>query len=176
MRKSSSLIVALSLVASIALVGCGSNSNNANKKENGASNKVTTNEKANNAKTENKEEAKKTEFKYYTADELKEAIEKKADLLILDIQVEDEYKAHHIKGAIPTYAYPVKTDEEKAKLDSSLEKINSSKAPVVIVCPGGAGGAERTYEYLKGKNVDESRLFILEKGQKAWPHEDLLEK
>ncbi|SFB31275.1 rhodanese-like domain-containing protein [Clostridium frigidicarnis] len=116
------------------------------------------------------------EFKYYTAEETKKAIEEKKDIILLDIQVEDEFKAHHLNGVIPTYAYPVKSDEDKAKLEKVLPDLKKSTSPIIIVCPGGAGGAERTFAYLSEKGIDKDRLYILEKGQKGWPYEDLLEK
>lgn len=124
--------------------------------------------------TKASEEAE-TSFKYYTAEETKKAIENEDDIILLDIQVEEEWASHHIDGAIPTHAYPVKTDEEKAKLDTVLDQLEGEQ-PIVIVCPGGAGGAQRTYEYLKTKNIDEKRLFILENGQSNWPYDELLAK
>lgn len=57
-----------------------------------------------------------------------------------------------------THAYPVKTDDDKAKLESVLNKINEEQS-IVIICPQGGGGAERTYDYLKSKDIDES-LFL----------------
>ncbi len=112
-------------------------------------------------------------FQYKTAAEVKEMIESKEPMHIVDIQVEDEYKSGHIKGSIATYAFPVKTDEEKAKLDAIMSKIKKDEAPVIIVCPRGAGGAERTYNYLKAKGIDEYRLFILKKGWAGWPYSEL---
>lgn len=118
----------------------------------------------------------KKDFKYYTAEQTKKAIEEKKDIILLDIQVEKDFKEHHIKGVIPTYAYPVKTDEEKAKLEKVLPTLQKSNNPIIIVCPGGAGGAERTYAYLSEKGISKDRLFILQNGQKGWPYPELLEK
>ncbi|EQB89862.1 rhodanese-related sulfurtransferase [Clostridium punense] len=164
MKKIVSLVMTAVLVAGLA-VGCSA------KKDTGATQAAGTQQ----ASTAQQTQTTEAKFKYYTADQVKESIEKKKDMILLDIQVENEYKEHHIKGVIPTYAYPVKTDDEKKKLDAALPKLEGT-APIVIVCPGGAGGAERTYDYLKTKGIKEDRLFILEKGQKAWPHADLLEK
>lgn len=119
-------------------------------------------------------EAERT-FNYYTADQTKAAIENKEDMILLDIQVEDEWNQHHIQGAIPTYAYPVETDEDKAKLDGILDQLEGDK-PIVIVCPGGKGGAQRTVAHLESKGIAPERIFILENGQGGWPYEDLLEK
>ncbi len=87
---------------------------------------------------------------------------------LLDIQVEEEYAKHHIKGATPTYSYPVKSDADRAKLQAAIAKINADSAPVVIVCPRGAGGATRTYDYLLTQGIAAGRLLILEKGQEGW--------
>ncbi|MBU3195727.1 rhodanese-like domain-containing protein [Clostridium algidicarnis] len=119
--------------------------------------------------------AEKKDYNYYTAEQLKKSIEAKEEILILDIQVKEEYDKHHIKGAIPTYAYPVKSDEDKKKLENILGKLEGSK-PIIIVCPKGGGGAENTYKYLTEKNISKDRLYILEKGQAAWPYDELLEK
>lgn len=97
-------------------------------------------------------------------------------LTIIDIQVEQEFAAGHIKGAQPTYAYPVKTEQDQAKLDAITATLNSTDSPVVIVCPRGAGGAERTFHYLATKGVATSRLLILEKGQAGWNCPDLTDK
>jgi len=118
----------------------------------------------------------KGDFTYYSADQLKNSIEADSAMLLVDIQVQEEFDAHHITGALATYAYPVKTDDDKAKLDTVLESIESSNSKVVIVCPRGGGGAERTYNYLLEKGVNKDRLFILEDGQEGWPFDELLEQ
>jgi len=120
-------------------------------------------------------EAPERTFNYYTADQTKQAIENKEDIILVDIQVEDEWNQHHIQGAIPTYAYPVDTDEEKAKLDGIMDKLEGEQ-PIIIVCPGGKGGAQKTVAHLESKGIAPERLFILENGQKGWPYEELLEK
>lgn len=115
-----------------------------------------------------------TNYQYYTAEETKKFIEEGKDWIILDIQVEDEWNAHHIQGAIPTYAYPVKEDAEKAKLDTVLSQLEGDKE-ILVICPGGAGGATRTIDYLTSKGIDAKRLFILKDGQSKWPYNELLE-
>lgn len=117
----------------------------------------------------------KGEYRYFTADQLKNNLEGETPLVLLDIQVQEEFDAHHIKGALATYAYPVKTDEDKSKFDKALETIQGTNTKVVIVCPRGGGGAERTYDYLLSNGVDEARLFILENGQEGWPFDELLD-
>lgn len=171
MKKISTVAISLALGLALLLTGCGS-STTANKtgEENKPADSAAVSQTAQPAPKVIKD------WKYYSADQLKEAIDKKSPVQIVDIQVEAEYKAHHIKGVIPTYAYPVKTDEEKGKLAKILPQLKASKDPIVIVCPAGKGGAERTYQYLYDQGIDESRLFTLEKGQSGWPYSELLEK
>jgi rhodanese-related sulfurtransferase len=119
--------------------------------------------------------AAESSFRYVTARDLAAKLKAKEPVLLVDIQVEPEYAQHHIKAAIPTYSYPVKSAEEKAKIDAVLPNLKSSAAPVVVVCPRGAGGAERAYRYLEEKGVSAERLYILEKGQAGWTYADLIE-
>lgn len=114
-------------------------------------------------------------YQYYTAEETKAAIENQADIILLDIQVEEEWNAHHIAGAIPTYAYPVKTPEEEAKLAAVMPDLAGDQ-PIIVICPGGGGGATRTIDYLTSQGMAPERFFILENGQSKWPYEELLEK
>lgn len=170
MKRFVTTFLAVTLLASSLLfVGCSSN-------EEGSSSESTSSESSSSEEsTEEKEEAE-VSYQYYTADETKSKIEAKEDMYILDIQVEDEFNAHHIEGAVATYAYPVKTDEDRAKLDTVLTDLEAGTEPILVVCPGGAGGATRTIDYLTEKGIDADRLFILENGQSKWPHDDLLAK
>ena len=113
-------------------------------------------------------------YNYISPSDLKSRIQSGAGLLILDIQVEEEFSRHHIQGAVATFAYPVKSGEEKNRVSALLDRINRGTEPVVIVCPRGGGGAKRTYDHLFTEGVGEERLFILEKGQAGWPYPDLL--
>lgn len=113
-------------------------------------------------------------YNYVSADKVKSWIETGAPVNIVDIQVPEEFKAHHLPGAIPTYSYPVKSDNERAKLNNAVAETKKNQDPVVIVCPRGKGGAKRCYDYLKEKGVAEDRLLILEKGQLGWPHKEMV--
>lgn len=127
-------------------------------------------------KENNEDAAAAVEFNYRTAEEVKGNIENNDDIILLDIQPEEGWNEHHIKGAMATHAFPVETDEDKAKLDAVMSDLEASENPIVIVCPRGGKGAERTYAYLLEKGIKEERLFILEKGQEGWPYDELLEK
>jgi rhodanese-related sulfurtransferase len=107
-------------------------------------------------------------YNYVKPEEFKGWLESGKEVVIVDIQVPAEFAKRHFKGSLETNAYPVKSDEERARLDKTLERINATKAEVVIVCPRGGGGAKNTYDYLKALGVDEKRLFILEKGMEGW--------
>ncbi|MEN8687113.1 MAG: rhodanese-like domain-containing protein [Desulfuromonadales bacterium] len=107
-------------------------------------------------------------YNYISAADLEARLNAKLPTHIVDIQVEEEFAQHHIKGATATYAYPVKSDADRAKLDHIVGQIEGDNDPVVIVCPRGAGGAKRTYDYLLQQGISAERLLILEKGQEGW--------
>ncbi|NIP26154.1 MAG: rhodanese-like domain-containing protein, partial [Phycisphaerae bacterium] len=46
-------------------------------------------------------------YNYIEAEDLLQRLQKNEELVLLDIQVEEEYQKHHIEGAVATYAYPV---------------------------------------------------------------------
>ncbi len=170
MKKLLSMTAVMLLTLSLLFSGCA-------KEDKKAANTNSTNSSSNSSSTNsNTNTDEKKEFKYYTAEQTKKDIEEKKDMILLDIQVEKDFKEHHIKGVTPTHAYPVKTDEEKAKLDKVLPDLKKSTSPIIIVCPGGAGGAERTFAYLSEKGISKDRLYILKNGQKGWPYPELLEK
>jgi len=110
------------------------------------------------------------DYQFISATELQKKIEANEQGLLLDIQVEDEFSEHHIKNAVATYSYPVKSDQDKQKLQAFVGQVNANEEPVTIICPRGGGGAKRAYDYLKEQGVSESRLFILEGGQAKWPY------
>jgi thiosulfate/3-mercaptopyruvate sulfurtransferase len=109
-------------------------------------------------------------YQYVSASDLMQKLERNEEIVLLDIQVEKEFEQHHIAGAVATYAYPVKSDGDREKLDAALTQMKGSDKPVVIVCPRGGGGAKRTYDYLKAKGIADTRLTILEGGQQDWPY------
>lgn len=113
---------------------------------------------------------------YVKSDEFKKWIETGKKMIIIDIQPKNEFEKHHFKGSIETNAFPAKTDDEKKRLDSAIEKIKKSKDDVVIICPRGKGGASNTYDYLKSKGIPENRLYILEGGIAGWPYKEMLIK
>lgn len=107
-------------------------------------------------------------YNYISAADLEARLTANLPTNIVDIQVEEEFAQHHIKGATPTYAYPVKSDADRSKLEAVVQEIETNADPVVIVCPRGAGGAKRTYDYLSQQGIAAERLLILAKGQEGW--------
>jgi thiosulfate/3-mercaptopyruvate sulfurtransferase len=115
-------------------------------------------------------------FNYISAMDLKQQLESPNKPMLVDIQVKTEFEEHHLPGAISTYAFPAKSDAERAKLTPVVAKILASKEDVVIMCPGGGQASKNAYAYLKEQGVPESRIRILEKGQNGWPYSDLVRK
>jgi rhodanese-related sulfurtransferase len=112
-------------------------------------------------------------YQYVSPEKFKEWQESGKKTVIVDIQVPAEFTKRHFKGAIETNAFPAKSEEERKRLDKTLERIKATQEDVVIVCPRGGGGAKNTYDYLKGKGIEEKRLFILEKGMEGWPYTEM---
>lgn len=113
---------------------------------------------------------------YIEPQELKELLDKKQPVILVDIQPAADFKKQHIIGSIETNAFPAKSDEEKARLDKTLPTIKASKDPVVVVCPRGKSGAKNSYEYLMKQGVAEDRMTILEGGIAEWPYKELFVK
>jgi rhodanese-related sulfurtransferase len=95
---------------------------------------------------------------------------------LVDIQVEEEFVRQHIKGALPTYAYPVKSANELGRLDAVVATLQGNADPVVIICPRGGGGATRAYDHLLARGIAAGRLLILEQGQEGWNCAPLTER
>lgn len=116
------------------------------------------------------------DYNYIAAKNMKNIIETGNEVIIVDIQIEKEYQQHHLPGSIATYAYPVKTEAERAQIDKAVQLFQESGKDVVIVCPRGKGGAKRCYDYMLKNNVPSEKIYILEKGIAGWPYKELFEK
>ncbi|MBE0596339.1 MAG: rhodanese-like domain-containing protein [Desulfuromonadales bacterium] len=114
-------------------------------------------------------------YHYLPPFEVEKRLKAGEQLFLLDIQVEEEFAAHHLQGALPTYAYPVQSEAEKAKLDAIVPLVKESTAPVLVICPRGGGGATRTVDHLVANGIEPRRVFILEKGQAGWKNKELVE-
>ena len=112
-------------------------------------------------------------YNYISAEETAELMRKDASKLVLvDIQEKPDFEEEHLKGALATYAYPVKTEDEKARLAALLPSI-SPEQKVIIICPRGGGGADRAYYFYLEKGVKKEQLFTLKGGQYEWPRDKI---
>ncbi|GAB6145955.1 rhodanese-like domain-containing protein [Desulfocicer niacini] len=115
-----------------------------------------------------------SDYNFISPEKTKNWIETQAPVTIVDIQAKEEFESHHLPGSIATYAFPVKSDAEKARIDDAVTVSISKGAPVIVVCPRGRSGAKRCYDYMKSQNVPEDKLLILKGGIADWPYKDLL--
>ena len=113
-------------------------------------------------------------YNYISPEQVKQNLAAQSAMSLIDIQVKDEFTQHHIQGAVATYAYPVKSATDRAKLDASVATLKNNQDTAVIICPRGAGGAKRAYDYLVESGIPENRLLILSNGQGGWPFPELL--
>ena len=110
---------------------------------------------------------------YIDPAELKELLDKKKPVIMVDIQPAADFEKQHLAGSIETNAFPAKTVEEKKRLDKALLIIKASTAPVVVICPRGKSGAKNSYEYIVSQGVSEDRMQILDGGIAEWPYKEL---
>jgi len=116
------------------------------------------------------------DYRYVSAEDLKEWLEADKPMLLVDIQVANEFAAHHIKGSLETNAYPVKSESERVALDPAVKMDQENRyEAIVVVCPRGKGGAKRAYDYLGRNGVPESELYILTGGMEKWPYVEWVE-
>lgn len=108
-------------------------------------------------------------YNYIAADELNTRLAAGTPMILIDICPVEQFAKGHIKGAVETNAYPVKTEEEKARLAERLPLLKASADEIIILCPRGGGGAKNTFDFYKANGIDENRLLILEKGMEKWP-------
>ena len=113
-------------------------------------------------------------FNYVTADDFKQWLDSGKDMVLVDIQVKDEFSLHHFKNSIETNAFPVETEEQRKMIDPAVAAAKKAGTDVVVICPRGGGGAKRCYSYLKEQGIPEGKLFILEGGIAKWPHKEIL--
>ena len=115
-------------------------------------------------------------FNYVKAEEFKQWLDSGKEMVLVDIQVKDEFSAHHFKNSIETNAFPVETEEQRKMIDQAVTAAKAAGTDVVVVCPRGGGGAKRCYTYLKEQGIAEDKLFILDGGVDKWPHKEMLVK
>ncbi len=113
-------------------------------------------------------------YNYLKADEFKAWIEADKPMIIVDIQVKEEFSAHHFAGSIETNAFPVDTDALKSKILPAVEAFKRTGHDVVVICPRGGGGAKKCYSFMKSQGVPEEKITILTGGVAKWPYREML--
>ncbi|SFI27555.1 3-mercaptopyruvate sulfurtransferase SseA, contains two rhodanese domains [Tindallia magadiensis] len=107
-------------------------------------------------------------YNYISAEDLKARIEagdvESGKMVMIDSQTEEEFRESHLEGAIATFARPLESDEDFAKLDPALAKLQETDADIIILCPGGGSGATRPFDYFAENGIDEERMLILQDG------------
>lgn len=113
-------------------------------------------------------------FNYVKAEDFKQWLDSGKAMVLVDIQVQDEFSLHHFKDSIETNAFPVETEEQRKMIDPAVAAAKQAGTDVVVICPRGGGGAKRCYSYLMAQGIPEEKLFILEGGVAKWPHKETL--
>ncbi len=101
-------------------------------------------------------------------------LKKKESIYMVDIQKKNDYLRHHFYGALPTGAYPVRSQQDRRKLADIVDDLDNNDNPVVIIGPRGTHASKRAYMVLAQQGIDPKRLAILKKGIRGWPHPELL--
>ena len=108
-----------------------------------------------------------------SADFMKYLKEKKS-VYMVDIQKKNDYLRHHFYGALPTYAYPVRSGHDRAALAAVVAELKKTDDPVVIIGPRGRRASQRAYSFLLQQGIDSRRLSVLRKGIRGWPRPEIL--
>jgi thiosulfate/3-mercaptopyruvate sulfurtransferase len=94
--------------------------------------------------------------------------------LVVDVQTYGGYTQMHFPGSLPTHAYPVRTPDQKKRVESVIPAIKKTRKPVVLVCPGGITGAPNARLHLLSKGIPNERLFVLQGGTAGFPWKNML--
>lgn len=111
-------------------------------------------------------------YNYITPEQLKARLDAgdhdSGTMILVTTQTEEEYATGHLQEAYPTYARPLETDEDFAKLDPFLNMVKNTDQDIIILCPRGGSGATRPFDYFKERGIDTDRMLILQGGQEAY--------
>jgi rhodanese-related sulfurtransferase len=111
-------------------------------------------------------------FNYITVEEFKARLDagdhENGKMAIVTTQTQEEYTSGHLKAAYPTFARPLKSDADFAKLHPFMELVKDTDSDIVLICPRGKSGAELPYNYFKENGISEDRMLILRDGQEAF--------
>jgi len=98
----------------------------------------------------------------------------KKPMILADIQKKNSFQKHHFYGAVQTNASPVKTEEEKVRLDIIVRMFQKTGNDVVIIGSRGGASARRAANYLIDQGIPIDKIFILDGGVKHWPEQEML--
>jgi hypothetical protein len=117
-------------------------------------------------------ECRKSGYNYISVNELKERMDAgdhtSGSMVLMTTQTEKEYATGHITAAYPTYARPLKSEGDIAKLIPFLETIKATNEHIILICPRGHSGAEIPFDYFKKNGIAADRMFILDGGAEAY--------
>ncbi|MCP4158938.1 MAG: hypothetical protein GY760_02590 [Deltaproteobacteria bacterium] len=88
--------------------------------------------------------------------------------ILIDIQNKNDFVKDHFNDAIGTDAYPVKSKNDKIKLDKALNILKSSEKNIIIISPKSNDSARRAFNHLKSKGIKQNRMFILDGQRSSW--------
>jgi thiosulfate/3-mercaptopyruvate sulfurtransferase len=120
-------------------------------------------------------------YNYITIEQFKARLDagdhEKGKMAIVTTQTPKEYATGYLKAAYATFARPLESGEDFAKLDPFLEKVRNTTEDIILICPRGKSGAERPFDYFAKKGVSPERMLILKDGMetytKAYPNDVL---
>lgn len=117
-----------------------------------------------------------TEKQYITPEQVKDGMSSTEDYVLLDLRKVADYEAGHINGAVSSDldSTIANNDDEtsisniKTALTDATGSEDGSGKKLVLLCYSGKKYAEAGHRLLNEIGVDNSRVFILEGGYKAW--------
>lgn len=114
-----------------------------------------------------------TEMQYVTPETFREWYTS-GKALVVDVQTYGGYSQMHFPGSLTTHAYPVRTPEQKKRIEAVIPVIKKTNKPVVLVCPGGITGAPNARLHLLAKGIPNKRLYVLEGGTWGFPWKGMM--
>jgi thiosulfate/3-mercaptopyruvate sulfurtransferase len=94
-------------------------------------------------------------YNYISVQEIKARMDagdhENGSMVIMTSQTEKEYQTGYIKAAYPTFARPLKTDIDFAKLIPFFKRVKDTSEAIVFICPRGKSGA--------GMDSDDNPVF-----------------
>jgi len=113
-------------------------------------------------------------FNMMTAEELKDRLNAKQPVILLDIQKKNAYHEHHFYGSIRTYAYPARSDVELESAVQGVRMYERTSNEVIVIGPRGGKASQRTVGFLITRGIPEEKIFILQGGIREWPYKEML--